>query len=357
MRLPFLTPSAERVTSDGKIELVHEGGSLGRLRPRVMLLARDLCTFQLFEAQNLPRGRRRPAAMLFARTASPYVAAGMIIVPAGSDFGVWWWDLERVSALITKDSGSPLVVRPETLAQPAAEGWRIVRLAKGFEGQLWRGGRLLASSWRSQPFDPASWMAFARLQRDGSDAPTTPPTPVIVPIAEDGEAFAFSGVEMSPRQAAIAAGLAVAFGMALASLFLLGQGLRLADDRRELEREIQTLQASLPAAANAQSQEADRRLLAAYAEIERQTNPLTAAGAALGIVALYDIEPIGLETDAEILTIKIPYSAIKTIEELVGEFETSGYFYDVEPRTESATQTLIIAMKVRSSAAPVGATG
>lgn len=357
MRLPFLTPFAERVTSDGKVELVHEGGSLGRLRPKVLLLARDLCAFQLFETSNLPRSRRRQAALLFARTASPYVAAGMVIVPAGSDFGVWWWDLERVSSLIPSPSASASVVRPETLAQPVSEGWRIVRLSNGFEGQLWRGGRLLASSWRPRPFDPASWTAFARLQRDGSDAPTTPPTPVILPIAEDSEAFSLSGLEMSPRQAAIALAGAAAFGTALASLFLLGQGLRLADDRGDLEREIRTLQAGLPAAANARSQEADRRLLAAYAEIERQTNPLTAAGAALGIVALYEIEPIGLETDADTLTIKIPYSAIETIEELVREFETSGYFYDIEPRTEATTQTLIIAMRVRSSAAPVGATG
>ena len=357
MRLPFLTPSAERVASDGKVERVHDGGSLGRLRPKVLLLARDLCTFQLFEAGNLPRGRRRQAAMLFARTASPYVVAGMVIVPAGSDFGVWWWDLERVSSLSPNISTSASVVRPETLAQPVAEGWRIVRLSNGFEGQLWRGRRLLASVWRLQPFDAASWMAFARLQRDGSDAPTAPPTPVILPVADDSEAFSLSGLEMSPRQAAIAVGGATTFGIVLASLFLLGQGLRLADDRRDLEREIQTLQASLPAAGNARTQDADRRLLAAYAEIEGRTNPLTAAGAALGIVALYEIEPMGLESDAETLTIKIPYAALDSIDELVGEFETSGYFYDVEPRTEVATQTLFIAMKVRSAAAPVGAAG
>ena len=56
--------------------------------------------------------------MLFARTASPYVVGGMIVVPAGADFGVWWWDLERVSALIP-NSAVASVLRPETLAQPA----------------------------------------------------------------------------------------------------------------------------------------------------------------------------------------------------------------------------------------------
>lgn len=356
MRLPFLTPSAERVSADGRVEQVHEGGSLGRLRPRVSLLARDLCAFQLFEAGALPRGRRRQAALLFARTASPYVVGGMVIVPAGQDYGVWWWDLERVSALLPGQAGAA-IVRPETLAQPAAEGWRIVRLTKGFEGQLWRGGRLLASSWRLQPFDAASWLAFARLQRDGADAPPTPPTPVILPIADDSEAFSLSGLEMSPRQAAIATGGAAAFAVLLGSLFLFGQGLRLADQRKTLEEEVATLRAGLPAAASAQAQDVDRRRLATYAEIEGRTNPLTASGAALGILALYEIEPIALEADVETLTLRVPYAAIENIDELVSEFETSGFFYDVEPRTDVGTATLTIAMKIRSAAAPLGSPG
>ncbi|MGV3580240.1 hypothetical protein [Brevundimonas sp.] len=356
MRFPFLTPSAERVGADGRVEQVHEGGALGRFRPRVTLLARDLCTFQLFEAGALPRGRRRQAALLFARTASPYVVGGMVIVPAGQDFGVWWWDLERVSALLTTGA-STTVVRPETLAQPTGEGWRIVRLKKGFDAQLWRGGKLLASSWRAQPFDAASWLAFARLQRDGADAPATPPTPVILPIADDSEAFAFSGAEMTPRQAAIATGGAAAFAILLGSLFLVGQGLRLAEDRKEIEAEVATIRAALPAAANAQAQEADRRRLATYAEIEGRTNPLTSSGAALGILALYEIEPTNLEVEAETLTVKIPYTAIDSIDELVSEFETSGFFEDVEPRTDIATSSLTIAMKVRPAAAPLGSAG
>lgn len=353
MRLPFLTPPADLVSADGRVEPVHEGGSLARLRPKVWLLARDLCTFQLFEAGALPRGRRRQAATLFARTASPYVASGVVVVPAGPDFGVWWWDLERISALLPAAT-APQVVRPETLAQPAADGWRIVRLSKGFEGQLWRSGRLLASNWRLHPFDAASWTAFVRVQRDGSDAPAVPPVPTVLPIADDSEAFSVSGIELSQRQAAIAAAGGTAFVVLLASLFFTGQGLRLADDRRALELETAELRVGLPPAATGQALDADRRRLAAYAELEQRTNPLSAAGAALGIVSLYDLEPRGLETDAEILTIRVSYSALEKIDELAGEFENSGYFYDVQPRTETATQTVIIEMKVRSSAAPLG---
>ena len=57
MQLPFLTPLAERISADGRVELVHEGGSLGRLRPKVCLLARDLCTFQVFEAETCPAAK------------------------------------------------------------------------------------------------------------------------------------------------------------------------------------------------------------------------------------------------------------------------------------------------------------
>ena len=161
-----------------------------------------------------------------------------------------------------------------------------------------------------------------------------PPTPVILPVAEDGEAFSFRGVEL-PTTGRDRGRRLAAFATVLVSLFFLGQGLRLADDRRAMEARWRR---SRPICRRRQrpGQTADRRRLAAYAEIEGRTNPLTASGAALGIMALYEIEPTGLETDAETLTVKAPYAALGTIDELVSEFETSGYFYDVEPQTDAA---------------------
>ena len=42
---------------------------------------------------------------------------------------------------------------------------------------------------------------------------------------------------------------------------------------------------------------------------------------------------------------------------LIAEFENSGYFYEVRPRTEATTQTLVIEMKVREAAPPLSAAG
>jgi hypothetical protein len=354
MPLRFLTPSVDLIRADGSIQAVHPGGSVGRFRPRVYLLARELCAFQLFEASALPRGRQRQAALLFARTASPYVASGTALDRVGADFGVWWWDLDRLRSHVPSLATGRALVRPETMAQPVWRGWRIVRVSHGYEAQLWADGGLVASAWRRQPFDATSWGAFVRLQREGLDAPSTPPTPVLLPFSDDSPALSLASVEITPQQVAIGAVSFGTFASVFAALFLLGQGWRLADGRRAIEAETVELRAATPAAAQSADLREARRALGAYAEIERKTNPLTAAGAALGVLALNDVEPSSLETEAETLTMTLPYGALQSIDDIVSELETSGYFTNVEPRTDVTTQTLTITMTVRPDAPPLG---
>jgi hypothetical protein len=353
MRLSFLTPSVDLIRADGSIQALHPGGSLGRLRPRLYLLARELCAFQMFEAGSLPQGRRRQAAILFARTASPYVSSGVFLSKAGPDFGVWWWDRDRLAQLMPGLAPNALL-RPESLAQPSGEGWRIVRLSHGFEAQLWINKTLRASSWRRDAFDAAAWSAFVRLQRGDLDAPAAPPAPVVLPIAEDSPAVSAGSLELTPRQAAIMAGSATVVAVVFSSLFLLGQGLGLAQDRRAVEAETEQLRAATPAASQSAELQEARRVLAAYAEIERRTNPLTATGAALGALALHEIEPSRMEADEESLTVTLPYASLEAIDDIVAELEGSGYFTEVEPQTDVGAQSLTITMKVRADAPPLG---
>lgn len=359
MQFNFLTPRVERVSADGRWVTVHPGGAGGRLRPAVVLLARDLTTFNLFQAENLPRGRRGQAARLHARTGAPYLISSSTLVKSGPDFGVWWWDAERVNALLQARygaAGAPMV-RPETLAQPSADGWRIVRLDEGYEAQLWRGRRLIASAWRRDRFDVASWSAFTRLQRGVEDAPATPPPPQTLPIDFSAPAFAVSAADLS-REQLLGAGAAVvaltAFGL---SLFLLGQGARLASDADRIEKETAEIQAATPRAADLGGLDAERRRLAAYAEVEAQTNPLSAAGAAIGIVAFHDLTPTALESESGTLTMTLPYSAVSLADTLIADFEGSGYFYDIRPRTDAQNQRLVIEMKIREAAPPLTADG
>jgi hypothetical protein len=356
MPLNFLTPRVERLRADGAFEAVHEGGLLGRLRRPVVLLARDLCTFSLFEAGALPKGRRRQAARLHARVGSPYVAGGAALVKCGDDFGVWWWDLERITPLVeARHGGLRPPLRPESLAQPPARDWRIVRLAQGYEAQLWRGKGLAASVWRRTRFDGPAWAAFTRLQRGAPPAPVEPPEAESLPIATDSEAFSLSRAEVT-REQAIAMG-AASFALAVLSTvaFLGAQGLQLRAEAKDIEGEIVEIRQSIPRTPGGQGVELDRRRLAAFRQVEETTNPVSAAGAAIGIVAYHDLTPTALDIDGGVATLTLPYTAMEAADELVAEFEQSGYFHDVQPRTDAANQSLIIEMQVREAAPPLSA--
>jgi len=353
MHLPFLTPRIELLSADGSFQTLHPGGALASLRAPVVLLARDLCAFSLFESAALPRGRRRQAARLHARLASPYVTGGAALVKSGADFGVWWWDLHRIAPALSERFGTVApALRPETLAQPPGEGWRIVRLATGFEAQLWQNRALVASAWRRERFDAASWRAFASLQR-GTDAPADAPAPQPLPLALDSEAFAVSAAEVSREQAMAGAAGGFAIAACAAAVFLLGQGMQLDAQAREIAKETAAIRQATPRGGSVQGMEADRRRMAAFRQIEEQTNPITAAGAAIGIVAYHDLVPSALEVKDGALSLTLPYAAVRIADQLIEEFEGSGYFYEVQPRTEASTQTLIMEMKVREAAPPL----
>ena len=357
MKIDFLTPSIERLQSDGSLESVHPGGALGRLRRPVVLIARDLCAFARFDTAALPRARRRQAARLHARVASPYVVSGAALVKAGADFGVWWWDLEQIGPMLAAryPRGIPSI-RPETLAQPIGSDWRIVRLQNGYEAQLWSAGALLASAWRKVRFDGPAWTAFTRLQRGADDAPAAPPQAQSLPVAYDSEAFRPALTDISRAQAIGMAAAGFAVITCCTSLFFLGQGVGLQQRATDLELEAETLRAATPRASAVTASELDRQRLAAYQQVESQTNPLSAAGAAIGILALHDITPSVLNVGEDGLRVTLPYVTILDVDGLVQEFEDSGYFRDIEPRTDAANQTLVIQMQVieRASGSPAG---
>lgn len=355
MQLDFLTPPAERLRADGTFETVFTGGLLGRLRRPVVLLARDLCTFALFESGGLPANRRRQAARLYARTASPYLVSGAALVRSTPDFAIWWWDLERILPMTAGRYRTEPVFRPETLAQPRGTSWRIVRLDRGYEGQLWRDKGLIASVWQRDRFDPASWTRFVRLQRNAPPAPDSPPAAETLPVAPDSEAFSLSLAQVSREQAAVVAGGGFALVVACFVALLLGQGLQLASEAKAIEKATDEMRTQTARPEASRAMEADRQKLAAYRQIEDRTNPVSAAGAAIGIVALHDLTPRAIDAGEDTLTVTLPYSAVEVADELVAEFADSGYFTDVQPRTNASSQTIIFEMKVVQGAEPLSA--
>jgi hypothetical protein len=324
------------------------------MRRPVLLLARELCAFSFFETANLPSNRRRQAARIYARTASPYLIGGSALTRCGNDFGIWWWDLERIKPHIADRYGrSGVTLQPETLAQPIGTDWRIVRHAQGQEAQLWRNKSLVASVWHRTPFDTVSWAAFSRLQRNAPSAPLEPPPSQPLPYAAGSKAFSVSYEDLSREQV---------IGMALGSLamiigclvaFWLGQGLQLDRDRSALEKETASILAATPEAEQMRALVGKRRTLGTYRQIEARTNPVGAAGAAIGIVAFHDLTPLALEATELSLTLTLPYSAVEVAEALVTDFEDSGFFSDIEPRTDVPNQRLVFEMSVLPSVRPL----
>ncbi|WGM32276.1 hypothetical protein KKHFBJBL_02527 [Brevundimonas sp. NIBR11] len=322
----------------------------------MVLLARDLCAFSFFETAALPRGRRAQAARLYAKTASPYVVSVSNLVKVGADYGVWWWDIERVAPLVgaVLPGGKPRL-RPETLAQPKTSGWRTVKLADGYEAQLWRDQGLVASVWSRVRFDPASWIAFTRLQRLAPAADSTPPPAQTLPIAGDSEALSLAPPELTREQAIALAVAAVPFALVSLSLYLAGQTFALSRETDALRQETMEIQQATPRTAAAAAPEVDRQKLQTYGRIEARTNPLSAVGAAIGVVAIHDLTPTAVDAGEDTLSLTLPYASVSKAAELIAEFEESGYFFDVRPRTNAANQSIIIEMKVREGAPPLSA--
>ncbi|MBJ7485264.1 hypothetical protein [Brevundimonas sp.] len=328
----------------------------GRFRRPVILLARDLCTFALFDASAVPRSRRHQAARLHARSASPYIVAGVALTRAGDAYCIWWWDLARVQTLLNAAgyTSAPLL-RPETMAQPAGRDWRIVNLCEGYEGQLWRNAALVASVWRPTRFDDASWAAFARVQRGAIEAPQTPPQAETLPIADDSEAFSLSPGDISRGDALRLGGGFLASLIASLSLFWAGQGIGLQRSADKIEKEATEIQATTPRTSALREAEAELQRLKAFRDAEAQTSPLSAAGAAIGVLALYDLAPMAMTVDGTTLSATLPYSAVDKASELTMEFEQSGYFTDVRPRTDQGAHTIIFDMTMVQSAPPLTA--
>lgn len=354
MSLSFLQPRVDRLGSDGRMEVVMQPGALGRLRPPVLLLGRDLCSYALFDPGALPRSQQRRAALIYAQVNGPYLETGSLVLPTGKSLGVWWWDLARVrEAMIARYGRLRPVIRPESLAVHRGIGWRILSIARGYEAQLWDGETLRVSSWRKGRFDDRAWSDLTRLHSAGEDTPGTPPPPQVLPVNIDGQAFGLSSVEISRDQALVLGAGVLATAALATALYLLGTVFSLNAETRALSRQTLEIVAATPNVAVGTGRAEDARL-AAFQAVARETNPLTAAGAAISAAALYDLSPTALDAESGTLSMTLPPAAGEQLDELVAELEGSGYFADIRPRLEPTTRNLIIEMTVIGDQAPAG---
>lgn len=326
----FLFPPIERLSADGSLSPV-DGPSSERRTP-VVLLARELCAFEYFRPPSGPGAA--DAAELRSRQAAPFVNPGVLVRRQGSGFAIWWWDLDVVQPLLARRFNVPLPrLLPASLAQPGGEGWRIVRSAPGFEAQVWRDGVLQASAWRRQPFDDEAWSAFTRVQRD-LDPPPHPPAAQSLPFDWIQVRAALTSA-ITARQAAIGAAAAVAAVMVLSTAFLLGQGLRLADETRRLLAETARIPstAGLPVSA-------DARRNTSWRALARKPDPVVALARAMGVAELYGATPTAFSADHNQVRLTLPYSALSALNRIALELRDTGLFSEIRPSPDNESQTI-----------------
>ena len=339
----FLNPSVELLTAKGAFESVAEGA--GWRRP-VVLLARELCSFEFYAPSAGVGSAGAAAAKLHARTAAPFEDAGWLVRPGGQGYAVWWWDKGRIGPWLHDRFGqAPVQLFPETLAQPPGDGWRIARSAEGFEAQLWSEGALVSSAWRREPFDAESWTDFARMQRRASEpAPALPPPASRLPLTTPpSRGLELEGVDPGAALR-VSVGTAIA-AVVLITLFWLGQGLRLQHLAEADARQAAQLRASTPAGSMARDRSAALRI-AAFQKLSNRPDMLEALGTALGIAKLYGVEPQSYDVDSSTLTLTLPYTAMGSIDRIAAELEASRQFADLRPTTDAANQTIQIRMRL-----------
>jgi len=340
----FLTPPLERLSAAGFAPA--SPGAPWR-RPQV-LLARELCSFELFEPPAAGAAARA-AAELYARTAAPYAEAGHLVRRQGGRFGVWWWDLEAVEPKLVERFGDAQVrVVPEPLAEPAGEGWRIVRRPGGYEAQLWVDGGLTGSLWRRAPFDPAAWAAFVRAQPAYAPAPPTAPPPAQpLPYAAAGlfGPAGWSPAELTPADSArLAAGAAILL-MVVATSFSLAQGLRLRALSEQAERQAREIRAATPRALT--GEDAASRRLAAFSALTNRPNAMAALARALEMVRRNGVQPVGFDVEGPTLILDLPYADIGRIDQIALQLERDGGFANVRPIPDAQAKAIQLQMTVR----------
>jgi hypothetical protein len=344
----FLAPPIELLTAEGRLEALDAGGAAWR-RPLV-LLARELCSFEWFEAPGGGRAPTAQAARLYARANSPFLSPGMLIRRTGAGYGVWWWDRERIDPWLAEHfDGAGVTVAPETLAQPAGTDWRIVRLASGFELQCWRGKALIASSWRRAAPDAADWSAFARQVRNAPDAAAAPPTPQPLPIASDVSLGSAAGLELTPATAAMLGAGALAVMLAGASAFWVGQGLRLGGLADQAERQAAAERATIARPAD---DRAAQQRLAAFRALASRPDPVAGLGVALQVLRAHGVTARSFSVDGGVLTVTTPYSALDKVAAVTAALEGAGPFTDVRPLPDSAAGAIKIELTMKGGATP-----
>ena len=349
----FLSRPRELLTASGRFQPLEADGAAWR-QPMVVL-ARELCAFSWFDSGRASGTAAAAAARLHARTAAPFSNPGCLVRRGPGGFAIWWWDRDWLKPHLRERFGDrTALVAPETLAQPPGEGWRIVRVTHGYEAQLWNAGSLVATTWRSIPFDEAAWRAFTRVQRGAPEAPPSPPAAQHLPLSRE-PAVGGGLIEFSPADALRLGVVVVIGGLAAAGGLFCGQALRLNALAKNAEGQADVLRRSATSPSR-YDPELPRRI-ADFRQLSARPNTFAALSTALGSLNLHSIKPVGFSLEGPSITLTLPYSALGKVSIVTMELEASGEFAEVRPVTDPQSQQIDLKLVARGRDGKINQSG
>lgn len=211
----LFSPTRRLIGADPPI--VEQGGILGGQQ---WVVPRAECQYRQVDLSALPLRQRAAAGRLAAMRHLPSPGAVAHLAWRQGTACLWLWPAPPPEVASGQQRWLPESV---LLAPPAQDGPRLLRLARGVEGQVWDKGRLVLSQWWPAAPDPDAWQHFLRA---GGRDPVAHPLPVPevlpwgAPWAQDRRSLLPGTAAARERLAWLAAGglLALVLGWELTGL-------------------------------------------------------------------------------------------------------------------------------------------
>ncbi len=289
------------------------------------------------------------AARLRAQSDAPYQEAGTLLCRRGGSFGIWSWDARWVGERLIALGYDPKVrIVPETFFQYPLDGWRLVKLADGYDAQYWSGDFLYASVWRRRRFDNADWTNVMRMvPADGAEDLLTSPPQIQAPTYTLKSPYRRTVIStVDSRRYLAAAAVALVSLLICVTAFLCGQTLKLNQRAEALERE-RVLKAQTSAPSQLGAIQAQIRQLSELDTLTRSPDPLVLVAAAQRVVQPFGFKVQGFTADNEKVQIALPMEAVAGVDQIAIELGSSAYFSDAKPSVDRQKHQLIFDLQVR----------
>jgi len=153
--------------------VVAPGGPLGGQQ---WVVPRADCQYRRVDLSGMPARHREAAARLAAARHRPTPEAATHIAWCEGIAHLWIWPAPAPEVAAGDQRWLPETL---LLAPPAGDEARLLRTARGVEGQWWQDGQLALSQWWPDVPDEDAWRRF--LRAGGLDAPASTSTPVSLP--------------------------------------------------------------------------------------------------------------------------------------------------------------------------------